>query len=250
MLLILALGLFQNPWAEANVPKSSMNNMIATVYGMYTTSDPTCQSGLIPTVPVSGSGQALDFVQKPTIGKGKMASPLNCIIVVMQNTVTMSWAPGNYKSVTINGNNSFSDSSCNPGGNTTKTICNNDTPSWPASVLQDVAAAGLTAALTCAATPTGTEVLPLYISTFSLCTHNTLVDGGVQACSKGSTTQSSFQPPGAASSTLGLKLSQVNSGKGNYKIVVNPDGTVGATNATTCGSVSAPLFSFAERTEN
>ena len=143
----------------------------------------------------------------------------------MRNTLQAAVSGGNYTSTT----NGTSDVACNNGGLVSSTPCSGvgNTITWIPSIQTAMAAVGLSSSLTtCPATPTGNEVVPLYISANSICTGNqtrssTLINGST--CSGSAFTCSDrvrqLERP--------LDGRHVGTG-GFYAFIVDPDKTVGA----------------------
>ncbi len=167
-LLFLALGA---PQAHAFLPNTAYSSLPLTIYGVYTTSDPTCSKGFVATVPVTNAAQ-IDLTQTPNLGAGPTSGTVGCAVVLLKNGMgPFKWNPGNYTGTT----SGYSDSACNSGGSTgsVSTICNGGSVvSWPASILSAVTTAGLTPATTanCAGTGLVNTVVPIYVSTYSACT--------------------------------------------------------------------------------
>ena len=86
------------------------------------------------------------------------------------------------------------------------------------------------------------EVVPLVLSTNSICTGQAAADAGVTACQNVNINNWTL-PTGANDATHGTKL-VAPSVAGNLKFIVNPTNTLGGTQNGGCGNISAPLFSF------
>jgi len=251
---LFSLGvLFSSTASWAGLALSSINTMNVTMYGMYTTSDPLCQTGLTATIPVSATGSTYNLVLGPTLGSGAVSSSIACVVILMKNTVGYGWAAGSYTS----SSNQGSDSVCNAGGTSNAIVCRgnnvNNSPvtttlTYPTQVATDAAKAGLTLATSCSQSSTGTEVVPLYISTYALCTGQTTADtaaGNASTCvSNGGSTNMVFQAPTAASDAAhGAKLTAPTSAA-SYTFKVDPTSSVGNSGNSACGSTSPPLFSL------
>jgi hypothetical protein len=248
-ILFLALAAISvSSSAFAFIPASSITTMSLPVYGLYTTADATCTTGLVATIPLSSTPQSLNFAQKPTLGQGSVPATIGCVIIVIGNSLSNGWASGNY-TTTSNGGGSqtYNDSSCNSGGsNSGQSICGSGgTPqsiTWPTKITTDAAAIGLPLTTgTC--TGQTSQIVPLVLSTNSVCTGQGVADASVPACAGGNNNNFAL-PITTSDATHGTKLTAP-SLSGNLKFVVNPANTLGGFTATTCGNVAAPLFSFA-----
>jgi hypothetical protein len=224
--------------AFAYIPASSVTTMALPVYGVYTSSDPTCTTGLTATVALTKDPQELNFAENPTIGAGPIPSSIGCVVIVIGNSLSNGWAAGSYTTTS----QGYSDSACDAGGSYTgQTICNSATIAWPSQITSDAAAVGLTLT-TGSCTGSTSEVVPLVLSTDSVCTGQQTTDASVTACANGNV--NNFTPPTTASdATQGTKLTSP-SASGNLKFVVNPANTLGGESGNTCGNIAAPLFSF------
>lgn len=240
--LLIFSGLLIASAAQAGLPRTAVTEMNASLYGLYTSSDPSCRTGLVPTLPLAATPTSINMVGSPRIGVGPVASPLACVIMIMKNTVTVGWAPGTYTTFT----NGLSDSACNAGGSVTLKICQNTSPTWVGSLATELAGLGLTAITACPAVATGNEVVPVYISVNSACTGNAALDAATPACIAGGfPANNTFQPPVTAGDTA-RGINFVSPGlRPGYKFVIDPDKTVGASGAG-CGNNSPPRFGFAE----
>lgn len=228
--------------ANAALSRADITGLYAEVYGMYTTTDPTCQSGLIATIPLQSTPKPVNMAQSPRIGVGPVAKPVNCIVMVMKNEVTVEWLPGIYTG---------SDSVCDTGGTNTVQICNSGVvPTWPTAITADMAALGLTPAASCpTATASRQFVVPVYLSTFSACTGNVTTDASVSGCvAAGFPAGNTFAAPATAASTNGIKIVAPPTSS-NYKFVIDPDQSVGAQGGV-CTSLSPPKFGFAVLTSS
>lgn len=223
--------------AHATIPRSGVSSLVMQVYGLYFSSDPTCQTNLVATIPISKSAQSVDFLQSPVLGSGIIPSSVNCIVAVIKNSVNLTWASGSYTSTSSGG----SDNVCNSGGTATMSPCNNasKTISWPATIQADMNAAGLTLASACSSSPTGNEIIPIYLSSYSACTNNSVYDPllGRSSCSA-----NAFTPPTSSTSTsAGLALSG-STAQAAYAFVVDPTGMVGNSSGSCAATFGAPRF--------
>ena len=260
ILNLLALAtLSQIEEASATIVRSGVTSAKVMLYGVYTTADPLCATGLVATVPLSTTASPFEMTQSPTIGAGQIpAGGINCVIMVMQNRFDSVVAAGTYTTTTTSGNYTYSDSACNAGFTGTKqAICNGPTNygngvvagksvNWPAQIVTDAAAIGLTLTTTCAGTTADT--IALYLSTASSCYGQNAKDASITGCIvSGNSTNNPWQAPTSTSDTAhGIHLATVPAST-SYTFVVDPTGAFGATsnNGTpSCGNVSAPLFSF------
>lgn len=230
--------------ANAALLRDDITEISTSLYGVYTSSDPTCATGLVPTLPVTSTPTSFNMAAAPRMGVGPVAAPLNCVIMVMRNNVTIGWKSGSYTSTT----NGVSDSVCDSGGSRTIQVCrNNTTASWPAQIVADLAAVGVTATTSCPNTVTGNEVIPVYISVASACTGNAAMDAGTAGCVGGSgfSNNNAFEPPQVINDTArGINFNSPGV-RPSYKFIIDPDQTVGAQSGV-CDSLSPPRFSFAE----
>ena len=234
--------LFISKMAFAFLPLSAISATNLQIYGLYTTSDPLCQTNLVPTLPITATPQTLNFASSPTLGAGSIASPINCIIIVMTNNVSAGWAAGTY-TTTSYGN---SDSVCNTAGTASFSPCQNHVSiNWPPTASQlskDMTTASLTMASTC--TGTSSDIVALYISTDSACSGNGSSTTDPSACYANSAYPNLFEAPTAANDTSHGVLTTSPAASPRYKFVINPSNTFGG-NGTACGSLTPPLFSFA-----
>jgi len=239
--LLLSLSSFLLPVsAFAFIPAASISTMSLKVYGLYTSADPTCTAGMVATIPLSNTPQTLNFARTPTIGSGPVSATIACVVIAIANNLSNGWDAGTYAS-TSSGN---SDNVCNAGGsNAGQAICGNggaQAIGWPAKVIADAAAIGLTLTTgTCNGLTT--EVVPLVLSTNAACTGNQIVDAGIGACSGGNI--NNFNLPTSAGDVHNGTNLNAPSAAGNLKFVVNPTDTLGS-DGSSCGNLAAPLFSF------
>jgi hypothetical protein len=236
------LATFSSSFSFAFLPISSISSMTLPVYGVYMTSDASCITGLIATVPLSLTPQSVNFVAKPMIGAANsLPATIGCVVIVIQNNFASAWSSGSYTGSSLG--NSDNIAACNNGGSAAgSTICNNGVPTWPAKVTADAAAIGLTLKTSNCIAHTTADVVPLVLSTNSSCSGNSTSDSGVAACS-GNT--NNFALPASSTDPLNGTRMTAPSTAGNLKFIVNPTGAFGATSGVACGNISAPLFSFA-----
>jgi hypothetical protein len=241
-------------WARSYLPRSAVKGLTLSIYGLYTSTDPTCATGLIATIPISATPTARDMVSSPELGTGPVASPIKCVVLVANNSVTNAWKSAADSGVsTYNVNDTHGDV-CDVGSDgSPKSICGhmNETPFWPEQIKADLTAAGLTATTTCAGSQD--EIVPIYLSTYAACVGTSTADAGVEGCQitegEGShPANDAFSAPTEdGQKTKGIKLTApVEADK--YKFVADPDGTIGyqeGENSTySCTDQGPPRFSF------
>lgn len=231
------------PNANAVIPTAGISHFSMPVYAFYTSTDPTCQTGLTALLPMQSTPKTVDFMASTIIGTGTLANPINCVVLVFQNALTWNWSAGTYTTST----GGTSDSVCNAGGSVTSNICNaNVTLSTPpAKITTDATAAGVTLSTSCPATPTGSEVVVVYISTNSLCTFVTATDTGTACFVSGHNIANPFTAAASASSTNGVHLTSVPFAAGaTVYMADNPAGSIGAISSTACGNTGGTVLSF------
>jgi len=249
--LSLVSFVFISANAFAYVPASAVTTMAIPVYGVYTSADPSCTTGMIATIPLTLTPQLINFAKHAAIGTGPTSNTIQCVVIVTGNDLTNGWAAGNYTGTSANGGGaSYPDSNCNAGGaNTGQTICGNGGPqsvSWPAQITADAAAIGLTLATpTCVGS--NSEIVPLVLSTNAACTGQSAADSLVAGCVPPHNMNNYHLPTTANDTTYGTKL-VTPTGTGDLKFVVDPSNTLGGSGASSCGNISAPLFSFKDQT--
>src|SRR4051812_30294107 len=96
----LALLMVLSGSAFAGLPRSALPSVQLAIYGIYTSSDPSCQTGLIATVPISATATLINLVSEPTFGTGTVPTNINCVIIVMRNYFSATWAAGTYTTST------------------------------------------------------------------------------------------------------------------------------------------------------
>jgi hypothetical protein len=233
--------------AFAFLPTSAVTMMSLPVYGIYTSSDPTCTTGMIATIPLSLTPQTINFAKSPTIGQGSVSATIGCVVIVVGNSLSNGWASGNYTGTSLDlGVGTFNDSNCNSGGTSNgQAICGNGSAkpvSWPTQITADAATIGL-ALTTGTCTGVQSQIVPLVLSTNSACTGQPGVDATIPACTGGFVNNFAM-PTSVGDATHGTKLTAPST-SGNLKFIVNPSNTLGGSGTTTCGNTAAPLFSFA-----
>ena len=235
--------------AHAALPRSAVTSEAVWVYGMYTSADPFCETGLVATIPLSTTPKQIDFVLSPEIGNGPIATPIQCVVFVMKDSIYAAWASGEYTGTT-QGND---DTPCNSGGDMTQTICRGGgeqsiTVAWPSQITQDMDAVGLTPTTECP--PGGTDgnaVVAVYLSPNSACTGVSSADPAeCYDAQYGFPLYNGFMPPTASGDTQhGFNIAVPAEGQSEYTFVMDPDQTVGGMdNSTICANVSPPRFSF------
>ncbi len=253
--MVLAGALFCAP-AAANLPASAITALTVPVYGLYTTADPTCQTGLVATIPLTKTPTSINFATAPSLGSGPIpAGGIQCVVMVMQGDFTLGWKAGTYTGTTKFGTSTFSDANCNAGGGEHLTGCITSTssPTWPAQVLSDLAALGLTGATSCSGT--APPIVPLYLSSYAKCvgevTADNAIAGGCEWSLNTNVTPEGYrsndpgQPPTAAGDTKhGIKITALPAGAKKYKLVVDPVPALGGNGGTSCGGIGPPRFSF------
>ena len=244
ILIVLASVLVAVP-AFANLPRSAISKMTIPVYGIYTTADATCQTGLIPTLPLSSTPVTFDMISSPTLGQGKRAKGIQCVIFVVQNSLTMNWAAGTYttNSTQTNGSGFYSDSLCNAGGTVTTSICNSQVASYPAQVVSDLNALGLAPTTTCTGTGPLTGIIAFYLSTYAGCSGNANIT--TAGCSPGSTDNpNTFMPPRFPNDkSSGISIAAPPEA-GAYRMIIDPDKVLAGNSSPPCGPAAGPAFSF------
>lgn len=238
ILFTLVIGAICAPVvASAAIPVSAITSMKAYIYGAYVTSDPKCTDNLVAVKPMTVTPVEHDMLTNPTIGEADLPIEINCVVMVMKNQVPTTWAAGTYTG---------SDSSCNAGGTDAGAICGNvatqTTISYPAKIAADMTAVGLTAGTTC--TTSTSDIVPLYISTYSKCYMQETLDAAITGCVwvNGYSVGTTFVAPTAADSANGVHLTAP-AVSNAYRFVIDPTGSTGDRNGT-CTSLAPPLFSF------
>lgn len=242
---VASVGLLSAPHdLMAGLSRDSITEITANLYGLYTTSDPLCQSELVATIPLSSTPRTFDMVGSPAMGNGPVATPVRCVVMVLKNSLQMGWKAGSYTSTT-SGN---SDAVCNSGGTVATKICGNGgvtTVTWPTQILTDMAATGLTATTSCPNPPSGNEVVAVFLSTYAKCTGNATLDAGTVGCVSGnnSVNNTFAYPTGPYDSGAGISINE-SPASGSYTLVIDPDLSFGNDGGGACASVAPPRFSF------
>ncbi len=221
--------------AHANLARSNISNVGVSLYGVFMTSDPSCQANLIASVPLTKTPVSSNFVTAPVLGAGPVPNKVACVVLIIANQVQVGWNAGAY---------SAPDNVCATGGIANVNPCMSTTLTWPAIITQSAQIAGLTLANSCGAAPTGTEVVPVYMSIDSVCTGNSVVDSQTNGCTvSGKTTSSVAQAPRTInSSTSGARI-QYLPVNGRIVFAVDPDQIISGQSGS-CAAVSSPVFSI------
>lgn len=246
------VAVFLGGAAFAALPRNAVTGIVVNAYGVYTTDDPTCRERLIPTIPLTATPVTVDMLSKPDMGRGRVANPIACIVMVMKNQIEMKWAAGNYTSTTTVGGTTGSDSVCNTASSDKVVVCKaqggqpGQVITWPTQVQTDMNDLGLTMTTRCPTTATGNEIFVVYLSTYSACYVNSAFDKGNNSCFAQdgvSPSSNTFGPPTRDGDTAnGIKLIPPSTAS-NYALVVDPDQTIGNESGA-CKSTGPPRFSF------
>ena len=247
LLLALILAAFVGS-AQAALPRSAVTSEGVWVYGMYTSADLFCQTGLVATIPLSTTPTQIDFVLNPEIGDGPVAAPIQCVVFVMKNDIYFSWASGEYTGTT-QGND---DSLCDIGGDSSQTICRGGEDQtipvgWPDQITQDMAAIGLTPTTACPPGTPAEAVIAVYLSPNSACSGNAATDpADCYNAQYGFPMSNDFMPPTASGDTQhGINITVPAEGQSQYTFIMDPDQTIGGMNdSTICANAGPPRFSF------
>lgn len=254
-LTMMCMAVSTCSWA-ATLPRTAVKQLTLSIYGIYTSSDPTCATGLIATVSLAATPTDRDMVSSPTLGTGPVASPIKCVVVIAKNGVTNGW-----KSKEEAGVESYNvdtePTACDAGSaGTKKAICGNKTPAespyWPEQISTDMAAAGLTKTTTC--TGSTDEIIPIYLSTYAACVGTATADAGVDGCQISEGGGGSYPANDAFSApteenqlTKGVKLTAPEAAS-RYKFIVDPEGTIGYQDVDgdgpNCTDLGPPRFAF------
>lgn len=223
-----ALMMASAPSALASLARSAFSSVTASVYGVYVTSDATCQTGLYPAVSLTSTATSMDFTKNPSIGAGIVPSAINCMVVIMKNSLSLTWSAGSY-----------TDSGCNSGGSTTVTPCSGTTVTWPSALSTAMSTIGLSTISSCSSSPTGSEIVPVYLSSNSACTGNSTIDGllGHTGC-----TPDAFTYPTTSSNTSSGIAIGGGTAQTAYAMVLDPTGMIGNTNGgLSCGALGTAV---------
>jgi hypothetical protein len=257
LVMLILLGLLAYD-AHAYLPRAATSDIDINIYGLYTTNDPTCQTGLVATIPMSRTPQLVDFAMSPSFGRGPVANPVKCMIVVAGSHLQATWKSGSYSATstpgmcdasgqsTVNGPYfPCKDNGCDAGGTTAdisspgSEICGHCDHSvgadqksgdgdcspitWPSQVKADMDAVGLGADAFCGV---NTQIIPFYVSVNSACTLNAVADQSDPLCTS---TTNAFAPPGSAGDhTNGMKLVSAVSSSARYVLYFDTANTIGA----------------------
>jgi hypothetical protein len=235
--------------AQAQLPASAISNLTLNIYGLYTTADASCQTGLVATIPLATTATAFNFATSPTLGTGSVSSPINCVVLVLKDTTTIVYSAGTYTTTSTGGGGTNNDSNCALGGTLTQKICRSTPVTFPTQIVTDAAAIGLTLSSSCPASPAGTEVIPAYLSANAACTGVTSLDSGNAGCvttDSGNGPNAFAAPTAAGDTTNGIKLTQLAGAGGSYKFVVSVSNSVGGEGSGTCGAINAPTFAITQ----
>jgi len=219
----------------ANLPRSAVNSVGVTLYGVFTTADPTCQNSLVASLPLSKTPITSNFAVAPILGAGSVPTKIACVVLVLANKIQINWSAASY---------SGSDSVCSAGGSASVNTCVGTAVSWPALITSSAQAIGLSIANSCSVAPTGNEIVPVFMSVNSNCTGNSVIDQNITGCSiSGKSTSSVAQAPSTTNSTSsGARIPSTQS-KGRIVFAVDPDQIVSG-NGGVCGLSTAPVFSI------
>lgn len=228
----LAISMAAVPHAYGDIAASAISKFSFPIYGMYTSSDPTCQSGLIATVPITATPTVVNFATGTPLGSGPIANPINCVVFVLQNTFTVNWSAGTYSTTSTELSNTFNDSHCN--GGTSGVFLNplpidaGSTPSWPSQIITDLQALGLTPqTVAIPSSPTQKEIIPLYLSSDSVCEgdlSSTTTDPA--SCYNGQDGWNPLAPPTKSGDYNGIRMASPNTSS-QYKFVTNLNKFIG-----------------------
>jgi hypothetical protein len=214
-----------------------INNVGVSLYGVYMTGDPSCQNSLIASLPLSKNPNLSNFVASPILGAGSVPSKISCVILILANSIQVGWqASAAYPGA---------DNLCSAGGTAPINPClSTSSVVWPATILADAKALGLTLATSCSATPSGTEIVPVFMSVNSSCTGNSNIDKTISGCTAlGKSTSSPSQSPVTSNSTSSGARIPLTLPNGRLIFAVDPDQVVGGIGAT-CAVTSLPVFSI------
>lgn len=241
ILLILGLlsgllsGLFFVSEAWANLERSTISNVGVSLYGVFMTSDPNCQVGLIASVPLSLMPTISNFVSAPVLGAGPVPKRLACVVLLVANQVQVTWQAGAYQAP---------DNVCNAGGTTNVNPCVSTAITWPLTISQSAQAMGLSLSNSCGTTPTGSEIVPIFMSINSSCTGNSVIDAQTAGCTiAGKTTSSVSQAPSSINSSSSGARIQATAVSGRIVFAVDPERIISGQSGA-CKSASVPVFSI------
>ena len=216
------------------VPRTSITKAEFVIYGIYTSADPTCGTGLVATLPLTATGRTIDFSKKAAIGKTSgFSTEINCIAIVMKSGIDIDVAAGSHNAGTA----------CDNGTTTVDAdynVSDGSQITWPAQIESDATAAGLT--LMESGTSTPNSVVPIFLSTNSTCSTDL---GPGSACPD---FPSGFIRPLATSASNGFKLDPISPGR-SYNFIFDLNNVVGDQNedGTVCGIAGPPRITFVPR---
>lgn len=232
-LLLCLIAALATTNAHAALSRSAFSALDVQIHGVFVSSDPSCQTGLVQTVPVSRGGNLVNFLSGPTLGSGFVPGDVNCIVVLLRNSIGVRWNAGNYTG---------SDAACSNGGSTTVYPCTSRTVSMPSAISSAMAAAGLTETTTCSSSPSGSEIVPLYISSNSACTGNSTTDS---ALGRSGCDPNPFSYPTTGTNTSSGIIMTGSQAQNAYAIVIDPTGLIGGVasgSSTSCTTATNPRF--------
>lgn len=265
LLTTLYIAVFSQA-AFGYLSKSDITEMTMPIYGVYTTADPTCLTGLVATMPLSATPTSINFVSSAAIVRGGSlpADGVKCVIIVAKFDMTFTWKAGTYTGTTKFGTNTYQDSKCNAGGTislpasqqTAMPTCitqRSTTVTWPTKIVEDMTALGMTYKTTCNASG-APNLFPLYLSTYSKCYGETVLDnaiGGTCAwsnntniTSEGYRSNTIFQAPTAENDHQhGIHIDALAAGAKKFKFIVDPTVGFGGTDSG-CSAFGPPKFEF------
>ncbi|HTM44146.1 MAG TPA: hypothetical protein VL137_04280 [Polyangiaceae bacterium] len=244
---------------NANLPANAINEVSMPLYGIYTTSDPLCQTGLVATLPIKSQPTLTNLAESPTLGTGPLPEHgIACVVIVAQDRFMLGWSAGTYTGTSHFGTSTFDDANCNAGGSEGPLMMCNDSPlapTWPAQILDDLAAAGIAPAMDCSGAGDGTLAVPLYLSTAAKCVGEVVADTAIGgACDWSLNTN--VTPEGYRSNTLsqaptqlddplhGAHIDALPAGLTHFKFIADPTPTLGGNGSNSCGGLNPPRFSF------
>ena len=102
--------------AHAGISRTAITTVQFSIHGLYSTSDPTCRTGLVATIPITATPTAQNFVGSPTLGTGPIPTEIKCVVMLVKNRMVTTWSAGTYTTSTL-GN---PDSDCNGGATTSR----------------------------------------------------------------------------------------------------------------------------------
>ncbi len=260
LLLVLA-SILATQNAHAFLAGTAITKYTLPVYAVYITSDATCLTGLTAVKAMSATPEEMDFAKTPTLGTATLPTDgIKCVVLVAKGVFAWTWAAGTYTTSSKFGTTTYADSLCNAGGTGTYTMTvaptcqatRSTVVDWPAAILTDLAAVGLTGSTNCTTTASA-ALFPIYISTHSKCVGDTVLDTAIGGTclwslytaitSEGYRANMMYKAPTAEGDyQRGLKLSTPASGAASYTLKIDP--LVGGTSGSGCGISGPPIFSL------